>query len=149
VWGDVSHGRYYICIVLICLSCRFLHASLQLDAVCQCATAYEVRQSLEAFPSKIEDVYRQTWKRILEQQSSHVLLAQTALVWVLNASRPMRIEELECAVATAPGTHNFENARVAPGTTLVALCHGLVTLEEESQLVRLVRKSLILLWYFL
>ncbi|KAH6873709.1 hypothetical protein BKA70DRAFT_281891 [Coprinopsis sp. MPI-PUGE-AT-0042] len=116
----------------------FLHASLQLDALCECTTAHEVRQTLEDFPLSIQDVYGQTWHRILAQKSSHVLLAKTALLWVLNSSRPMTIEELERAVATSPETYKFEPNRLAPGMTLMALCRGLVTLEEESGLVRLV-----------
>ncbi|KAH6873711.1 hypothetical protein BKA70DRAFT_281942 [Coprinopsis sp. MPI-PUGE-AT-0042] len=116
----------------------FLHASLQLDALCECATAHEVRQTLEEFPLNIQDVYRQTWQRILEQRSSHVLLAKTALVWVLNSSRSMTIEELERAVATSPETYKFERDRLAPGEALIAFCRGLVILEEESRLVRLV-----------
>lgn len=119
---------------------RFLHASLQLDAICGCATVHDVRQTLEAFPSKIEAVYHQTWHRILEQKPSNVLLAKAVVVWVLNASRPMSIDELERAVATSFETYKFEPDRLAPGTTLISLCHGLVTLEEESRLVRLVRE---------
>ncbi|KAH6909867.1 ankyrin repeat-containing domain protein [Coprinopsis sp. MPI-PUGE-AT-0042] len=116
----------------------FLHASLQLEALCECATAYEVRQTLDAFPSRIEDVYLQTWHRILQQRSSHVALAKTTLVWVLNASRSMTIEELEHAVATSPDSYKFEPDRLAPGSTLMAFCRGLVTFEEESRIVRLV-----------
>ncbi|KAH6899505.1 hypothetical protein BKA70DRAFT_1406331, partial [Coprinopsis sp. MPI-PUGE-AT-0042] len=116
----------------------FLHASLQLDALCECVTAQEVRQTLEAFPSRIEDVYLQTWRQILEQRESNVSLAKTTLVWVLNASRSMTIEELAHAVATSPEAYKFEPSRLAPGTTLITLCRGLITLEEESKLVRLV-----------
>ncbi|KAH6909860.1 ankyrin repeat-containing domain protein, partial [Coprinopsis sp. MPI-PUGE-AT-0042] len=116
----------------------FLHASLQLDALCECATVLDVRQTLAVFPSRIEDVYLQTWHRILEQRLSHVALAKATLVWVLNASRSMTIEELERAVATSPETFKFEPDRLAPGTTLIVFCCGLVTFEEESRLVRLV-----------
>ncbi|KAH6870882.1 hypothetical protein BKA70DRAFT_365785 [Coprinopsis sp. MPI-PUGE-AT-0042] len=118
----------------------FWHASLQLNALHECVTAREVRQTLEAFPTSIEDVYRLTWQRILEQKPNHTLLAKTALLWVLNASRSMTIEELERAVATSPRAYMFERDRLAPGTMLIALCCGLVTLEEESGLVRLVRE---------
>jgi ankyrin repeat domain-containing protein 50 len=117
-----------------------LHASLQLDALCECVTAREVRETLEAFPSRIEDVYRQTWYRVLRQKPSYILLAKTMLLWVLNASRSMTLEELERAVATSPETYKFEPDLLAPGTMLVGLCCGLVTLEEETRLVRLVRK---------
>ncbi|KAH6870867.1 ankyrin repeat-containing domain protein [Coprinopsis sp. MPI-PUGE-AT-0042] len=116
----------------------FLHASLQLDALCECTTAHEVWRTLEEFPSNIQDVYLQTWDRILKQRPSHVLLAKTVLVWVLNSLGPITIQELERAVATSPKTYRFEANRLAPGKTLMALCRGLVTLEEESRLVRLV-----------
>ncbi|KAH6870864.1 hypothetical protein BKA70DRAFT_1242186 [Coprinopsis sp. MPI-PUGE-AT-0042] len=113
----------------------FLHVSLQLDALCECAMAHEVRQTLDEFPLNIQDVYLQTWNRILGQRSSHVLMAKATLVWVLNSSRPMTIRELERAVATSPETYKFEPSRLAPGKTLIALCQGLVTLEEESRLI--------------
>ncbi|KAH6910976.1 hypothetical protein BKA70DRAFT_1100005, partial [Coprinopsis sp. MPI-PUGE-AT-0042] len=116
----------------------FLHASLQLDALCQCVTVQEVRETLEAFPLTIEDIYQQTWDRILEQRPSLVLIAESTLTWVLNASRSMTIEEMERAVAISPETFKFEPDHRAPGTTLIALCCGLVALEEESRLVRLV-----------
>ncbi|KAH6904821.1 hypothetical protein BKA70DRAFT_1506673, partial [Coprinopsis sp. MPI-PUGE-AT-0042] len=116
----------------------FLHASLQMGALCECISAQEVMQTLEAFPSRIEDVYIQTWHRILEQKRNHVAIAKTLLVWVLNASRPMTVEELERAVAASADTYKFEPSRIVSAATLIALCHGLVTFEEESRLVRLV-----------
>ncbi|KAH6909886.1 hypothetical protein BKA70DRAFT_1027556, partial [Coprinopsis sp. MPI-PUGE-AT-0042] len=116
----------------------FLHASLQMDALCECINAQEVMQILEAFPSRIEDVYIQTWHRILVQKQKQVLITKALLVWVLSASRPMTIEELECAIATSSDTYKFEPNRVVPGATLMSLCRGLVTFEGESRLVRLV-----------
>ncbi|KAH6883761.1 hypothetical protein BKA70DRAFT_1167273, partial [Coprinopsis sp. MPI-PUGE-AT-0042] len=121
---------------LICY--RFLHASLQLDTLCDCINARDVRQTLESFPSRIEDVYLKTWKRILAQKPNQASTAKTLLLWVLNAARPMTIEALERAVAIAPGTYTFEPDRVVPAKTSIALCRGLVTLEEESRIVRLV-----------
>lgn len=119
---------------------RFLHASLQLEALSECISAKEVRQTLKAFPSKIEDVYLFTWNRILKQNAEHVLLAKSVIIWVLNASRSMTVEELRMAVATSPVTHKFEADQLVPSTTLVSLCRGLVTVEEGSRLVRLVRE---------
>ena len=101
----------------------------------------DVRDTLDDFPSSIEDVYLQTWDRICSQSPRLVGLAKAILVWVLNASRSMKIEELEHAVATSPTTYKFEPAKVVSGTTLMALCRGLVIYEEESQIIRLVRES--------
>ncbi|KAH6889001.1 ankyrin repeat domain-containing protein 28 [Coprinopsis sp. MPI-PUGE-AT-0042] len=116
----------------------FLHASLQLDALGKCFSTRDVRHTLNVFPSTIEDVYRQTWTRITNEGGQHALLAQAVLAWVLNASRSMTMDELERAVATSPDTYKFELDRLVPGTTLVSLCGGLITVEEESRLVRLV-----------
>ena len=52
----------------------------------------------------------------------------------------MTIEELRHAVATSPDTHKFDRKRLIPTSTLISLCNGLVVVEEETKLVRLVRK---------
>jgi hypothetical protein len=119
-----------------------LHATLQLNALRECFTLGDVNRTLEAFPSSIWDVYIQTWDRIVQQNPTRVALAKSVLLWVLYASRPMSLEELERAVATSPETYKFQPNEVVPGNSLVTLCRGLVTLEEESGVVRLVRKSI-------
>jgi ankyrin repeat domain-containing protein 50 len=119
---------------------RFLHASLQLDAMSWCTSAQDVLETLQEFPSKIEGVYRQTWQRICGQSPKNVLLAKTILIWVLTAARSMTIEELRRAIATAPGTYKFERKRVVPAATILTICCGPITVEEETRLVRLVRK---------
>jgi hypothetical protein len=101
----------------------------------------EVRRAIAAFPSSIEAVYIHTWHRILQRNPNRVELAKSVLLWVLYAARPMTLEELERAVTTCPETYKFQPDEVVPGINLVALCRGLVTFEEESGLVRLVRKS--------
>ncbi|KAH6889054.1 ankyrin repeat domain-containing protein 50 [Coprinopsis sp. MPI-PUGE-AT-0042] len=116
----------------------FLHASLQLDALGECFSVQDVRDTLKSFPSSIGDVYRQTWARISNEGHKHASLAKLVLVWVLNASRSMTIEELERVVAFSPDTHKFEPDRLVPETTLISLCGGLIVVEEESRLVRLV-----------
>jgi ankyrin repeat domain-containing protein 50 len=98
-------------------------------------------ETLEQFPAKIEDVYEQTWKRISNQDPEHASVAKAALLWVLYAKDSLTIEALCRAIAICPKTHRFEEARLVPSSTIIDLCHGLVTLDEKSSLVRLVRKS--------
>ncbi|KAH6887863.1 hypothetical protein BKA70DRAFT_1164372, partial [Coprinopsis sp. MPI-PUGE-AT-0042] len=116
----------------------FLHASLQLDAICHCLSIHDVQETLDQFPSEIEGVYAQTWSRILNQHQRHVSLAKAVLLWVIHAERSMTIEELRCVVATSPESHKFEPARMVPEATLLGLCRGLIVFEEETRLVRLV-----------
>ncbi|KAH6909928.1 hypothetical protein BKA70DRAFT_1148496, partial [Coprinopsis sp. MPI-PUGE-AT-0042] len=91
----------------------FLHAALQLDALSECLDARDVRETLQAFPSSIEDFYHQTWARICSQGRKQ-------------------------ALATCPDTHRFKPDLRVTGATLISLCRGLVIVEEESRLVRLV-----------
>ncbi|KAH6911233.1 hypothetical protein BKA70DRAFT_1560349 [Coprinopsis sp. MPI-PUGE-AT-0042] len=116
----------------------FLHASLQLDALRDCASVYDVEKTLEGFPPRIEDVYIQTWSRILDQTPTNTLIAKNALVWVLCATRSLTIDELRHAVATCPETHKFDRSRLVPEALLMGLCRGLVNVEENTNLVRFV-----------
>ncbi|KAH6911328.1 hypothetical protein BKA70DRAFT_1185879 [Coprinopsis sp. MPI-PUGE-AT-0042] len=116
----------------------FLHASLQLDALRDCASAYDVEKTLEDFPPQIEGVYQQTWTRILNQTPNMVILAKNVLVWVLCATRALRIEELCSFIATCPETHKFDCSRRVEPATLMVLCRGLVNVEEKTDVVRFV-----------
>jgi hypothetical protein len=119
---------------------RFLHASLQLAALCECTSIHEVRETLASFPTDIEDLYRKTWQRILALKGRKAMSARNALTWVVFGTRSLTIQELREAVAFHPDTHKFERDRLVPETTLIGLCHGLVTVEKGTSLVRLVRK---------
>ncbi|KAH6888317.1 hypothetical protein BKA70DRAFT_1202834, partial [Coprinopsis sp. MPI-PUGE-AT-0042] len=116
----------------------FLHASLQLDALRGCANVYAVEKTLEDFPRQIQDVYRQTWKRIEAQSPDMSVIAKNALIWVLCAMRSLKIEELRYAVATCPDTYKFDRRRLVDEATLMGLCRGLVNVEEETNIVRFV-----------
>lgn len=124
-----------------CTSTRFLHVSLQVAALQDCTSIYDVRETLQAFPMEIEDVYLQTWARILAQHPRKALLAQKVLLWVLTSSRSMTMRELQHAVATSPTTMQFDSDRIVEQGVLLGLCCGLVLMEDESHIVRLVRKS--------
>ena len=103
---------------------------------------HDAMRALEVFPRKIEDVYRHTWNRIINSDSAyHRSLAKAAFAWVLNAERSLTVDELRHALATCPDTYHFEESRLMPEATILAACRGLITIDKESKLVRLVRKS--------
>ncbi|KAH6907884.1 hypothetical protein BKA70DRAFT_1427718 [Coprinopsis sp. MPI-PUGE-AT-0042] len=97
----------------------FLHASLKLDALLDCASVHDVIQTLEEFPPRIEDVYHRTWDRIVDQTPRKSLLAKQLLVWVLY-------------------THRFDESRLVDKDTLMATCRGLVDVEEKTNIVHFV-----------
>ena len=122
---------------------RFLHASLQLDALQDCFTVHAATQILEAFPQEIRDVYQQAWNRILKSDEHQASLAKAAFAWVLNAQRSLTVEQLRRALATCPETYHFEPARLMEESDILAACRGLITFDKESKLVRLVRTSFV------
>ena len=111
-----------------------------MDALRPCISLAQTKQILQDFPLQIKDAYLQTWGRILDEDEEYVLMAKAVLLWIINAERSMALQELERAVATSPHTFKFEADRVVPGKTLISMCRGLLVVEEESQIVRLVRE---------
>jgi hypothetical protein len=65
-----------------------------------------------------------------------------ALVWVVYATRSLTVEELRHAVATNPDTYKFEARRLVAKEIIIGACCGLLTIEKESNFVRLVREFL-------
>ncbi|KAH6911281.1 hypothetical protein BKA70DRAFT_56221 [Coprinopsis sp. MPI-PUGE-AT-0042] len=116
----------------------FLHASLQLDALRCCTSVHNIHKTLEDFPARIEDVYQQTWNRILDLPADAAVLATRVLLWVLCATRSLKIEELRHFVAVCPDTDKIEPDRLVDEATLMSLCRGLVNVEETTRLVRFV-----------
>ncbi|KAH6904792.1 hypothetical protein BKA70DRAFT_1192724 [Coprinopsis sp. MPI-PUGE-AT-0042] len=136
--GDPSLRNEIATTIKAKCSGMFLHASLQLKALRECTSVHEVQETLATFSTEIEDLYLETWKRIRSQTQSKVLLAKRVLLWVINATWSLTIEELRYALATSPETHKFESSRLVQEGTLIGLCRGLVIVEGETRLVRLV-----------
>ncbi|KAH6896226.1 hypothetical protein BKA70DRAFT_1570115 [Coprinopsis sp. MPI-PUGE-AT-0042] len=115
----------------------FLHASLQLARLEQCRTVGDLRDQLVRFPPDINTLYANTLKRIMQSPELDADRGKTILLWAVFGRTPMSVEDLQFVLAlNANGV--FDSQRVIPQDSLVALCHGLVTVESETQQVRLV-----------
>ncbi|KAH6906252.1 hypothetical protein BKA70DRAFT_1429679 [Coprinopsis sp. MPI-PUGE-AT-0042] len=73
-------------------------------------------KTLEEFPRQIEDRLSATWKRIEAQARKRLLCKERAHM----------------------DTHKFDRNRLVDEATLMALCRGLVSVEEETDIVRFV-----------
>lgn len=120
---------------------RFLHAKLQLEGLRFCTSALEVEETLNTFPTDIEEIYTKTWDRILAQSPRYSNLAKLVLLWVTHAQGELTIDTLRRAVATPPEAHTFDPKRMVPEALLVAVCCGLVSVDKKTRLVRLIRES--------
>ncbi|KAH6908127.1 ankyrin repeat-containing domain protein [Coprinopsis sp. MPI-PUGE-AT-0042] len=116
----------------------FLHAALQIEMLRHSLTVKDLHDHMTKLPANLGDMYAVTLARVNAQKSSHADLAKRVIVWVIYAKRTLSVRELQYAVATCPATHQFEVDRLVDEETLLSVCCGLVTVEKESQGVRLV-----------
>ena len=88
-----------------------------------------------------EDIYQQARSRILDQDPLHVQTAHAILLWLVNTKRPMGLAEVQRAVAVCPDSFEFAPERMLPENLLVGICHGLVTIGDDTKLALLVPKE--------
>ncbi|KAH6896228.1 ankyrin repeat-containing domain protein [Coprinopsis sp. MPI-PUGE-AT-0042] len=115
----------------------FLHASLQLSRLQQCRTVGELRDQLERFQPDVNTLYTDTLKRIMQAPELDASRGTTILLWIVFADKPVPAKDLQTVLAM-DARGDFQPEHVVPKDSLVDLCHGLVTIESETQDVRLV-----------
>jgi len=77
-------------------------------------------------------------ERINGQQAGFQLLAKNVLSWITCAKRPLTIRELQHAIAVEVGEAKLDNDNLPEIGDMVSVCAGLVTIDEESGIIRLV-----------
>jgi len=77
-------------------------------------------------------------ERIREQKSGFRVLAEKVLMWITCAKRPLTIIELQHALALQVGDSALDIENIPEIEDMVSVCAGLVTIDEESGIIRLV-----------
>lgn len=124
---------------------RFLLARLFVDSLLDKRTISKVKSTLKAMsdafqaPDRAYDqAYNEAIDRIKGQLSEDTALAMSVLAWIINAKRPLTIVELCHAVAIEPKQEKLDPQDIPDINDLVSVCAGLVSVDEESEIVRLV-----------
>lgn len=93
---------------------------------------------MKSLPTKLDETYDEAMTRIRGQVSEHCELAMSALTWISLALRPLEVEELQHALAVRPGERDFDPEALPDIALVVSSSAGLITIDEDSQTVRLV-----------
>src|SRR5947207_2397316 len=80
-------------------------------------------------------------KRIDSQDAEDAELAKQVLSWISYAKRPLKVIELQHALATVPGKNDLDDDALINKELLLSVCAGIVTIENESSIIRLVHYS--------
>jgi len=90
----------------------------------------------------LEDAYGATLGRIKGQGGEKARLGVTVLMWISHSERPLKADELCRALAVEIGLLNLHADNVPSIGTLLACCQGLIVVEKEASMIRLVHFTL-------
>ncbi|KAL6709052.1 hypothetical protein ACN47E_002179 [Coniothyrium glycines] len=119
----------------------FLLARLHVDSLRDKRTKAKVMTALTNFSkgsNALEHAYDKARTRIESRLPGDKALAKSALSWISYAQRPLSVTELSHALAVEPGDKELNMDNIPKVDDLVLVCEGLVTVDRESQIVRLV-----------
>lgn len=98
-----------------------------------------VRQALKELPDELSLSYDITMERIENYPDKEGRrLAVLALTWIMHSIGPLKLAELQHALATGGGDTELNEDGIPGESIVITLCAGLVSLENTSQQIRLV-----------
>jgi len=123
---------------------RFLLISITMDAILGETTAGSRRQRLRAMTEGLDlrDVYGATIERIKEQGGEKARLGMAALMWISHSERLLQLDELQHALAVEIGSTDLDAEKIPSVETLLSCCLGLVVVEREASIIRLIHFTL-------
>jgi hypothetical protein len=103
-------------------------------------TPKRVHAALETLPEKLGGAYDDIMERINRQDDDQKTIAITALTWITYAKERLTVHELLHAVALGlePDSTDIQNDDLIHVDLLLSSCAGLVILNHEDGIIRLV-----------
>ncbi|PKS10137.1 hypothetical protein jhhlp_001887 [Lomentospora prolificans] len=127
----------------------FLLARIYLDEVSRAVKPRQIHAKIRGFQKQaagsgekerihvLQLAYKAAMERIEEQEYTRDV-AKQALAWITCAKRPLSTTELRHALTIEEGDTELLEEDLVHIDDIVAICAGLVTIDEESDIIRLV-----------
>ncbi|KAL8635529.1 MAG: hypothetical protein Q9228_006988 [Teloschistes exilis] len=122
----------------------FLLAQLHLGSLSGKTTTKAVKLALQKLLEGLDVLdaaYKDALGRIEEQKPAMHQLAKNVLHWIVYAARQMTVSELQEALAVEEGTSKLDEENKPELDDMVSVCVGLVTVDEDSNVIRLVHHT--------
>ncbi|KAJ7088352.1 hypothetical protein C8R44DRAFT_751918 [Mycena epipterygia] len=120
----------------------FLLAKLHIDSLATKLTVKGVRDALKSLPQNLSGAFDEVMHQINCQDEEEKTLARLTLAWVTNARRPLKPSELRVALSIEEGAIELNVENLLDTETIVSVCAGLVTIDEEDNKVRLIHYTI-------
>ena len=108
-----------------------------MDSLAKKLNRRDVREALKNLPIDLDNTYDEAIWRIESQNKEEVNLAKKVLCWISYAFRPLTVTEIQHGLAVKPGDVALDEEALPDKDDLVSLCAGLVTIDWESNIIRL------------
>ncbi|KAH9904348.1 ankyrin repeat-containing domain protein [Xylariomycetidae sp. FL2044] len=152
ILGNLSHLPRFVSLnldlqeeimqgILCCIDGMFLLAQLHLESLKGKRSPKAVRKAIQTFvkgSGAYDSAYRDAMERIQGQLPDQAELAMQALAWITCAKRPLTTLEIRHALAVELEEPDFDEENLPDLQDIVSSCHGLVTVDEESDNICLI-----------
>ena len=132
----------YFLYLFIAHKYRFLLPKLQLATVLKEPTMHMREEAANNLLQELDEIYKETIQRIQSQSKGMKNLAMKILMWIDVAFRPLRLKELEHALAVESGHTNLVKNNIPSLNTMLKACCGLVIVDTETSSVRFIHYTL-------
>lgn len=109
-----------------------------MDSLTSQPTPGHIKQTLQNLPKGVDETYEQAMKRIENQGEGFREMAKKVLSWVIHARRTLSTAEVQHALAVEPRKTVLNGDFIPEVEMLSSICAGLVTVDAESNIIRLV-----------
>ena len=112
-----------------------------MDSLLDKDTKKKIRSALDKFSKgseALDQAYGEAIERIKGQLPGNKERAKSVFSWIIYALRPLTTGELCHALAVEPDEEELDQDNIPDIEDVVSVCAGLVTVDEESNIVRLV-----------
>src|SRR5438552_4048761 len=109
-----------------------------MDSLAKKVNRRDVREAVGSLPTELDELYDNAMQRIENQDKEEANLAKQVLSWISFALTPLTVAEIQHAVTVRPQDTSIDEEALPDEEVLVSVCMGLVTIDHESNIMRLV-----------
>lgn len=110
----------------------FLLARLYIESLIRLITLRKVKPALTNLPEELENTYNDKLERIQGQDVELASLAMNVFGWIYNAKRPLKLLELQHALAVKPGDIFLGEDGLPEKDLLISVCGGLLSVQDDD-----------------
>lgn len=120
---------------------RFLLAQLHADSLAKKQSRRDIRVALQNLPNELKGTYDEVMCRINNQDIEDAGLAKRVLSWLSCALIPLRVVELQHALAITENDLSIDEEAFIDEELLVSVCCGMVIVDPGSDIIQLVHTT--------